>query len=123
MHFQNDAEYYETLGYLSREERDVVIYTHDNYKSGAWAGQGKLETRVHKCDLPDGLYAAFIQSGDNRLSVTEYVRNLVNNHAFTRFIDPTGEEYTFHIYPDSLERVKSTVPRKFWKDFEKGYYW
>lgn len=123
LHFHNDADYYKTLGYLTKNPALVAVYTHDNDKSGAWAGQGKLHTRVDKNTLPDGLRSSFRKSGDNRLSVTDYVRNLVYNHAFTQYYDPTGNLYTFYRFPLSVASVKRTVPREFWGDFDRGYYW
>ena len=48
LHFQNDAEYYETLGFLAKNPSLVSVYTHDNDRSGAWAGQGKLHTHIDK---------------------------------------------------------------------------
>lgn len=123
LHFSDEAEYYETLGYLSKNPALVVVYTHDNDRSGAWAGQGKLHTHVSKRLLPPALYRAFMLSGDDRLSVTEYVRNLVENHGFTRFHDPTGNLYTFYRYPDSVLDVKDTVPSEYEEAFNRGYYW
>lgn len=121
LHFRDDEEYYETLGYLAKNPAFVDVYTHDNDKSGAWAGQGKLQTRVNKRNLPEGLRRSFIQSGDDRLSVTDYVRNLVYNHAFDQYYDPTGNFYTFYRFPNSVADVKATVPRIFWADFDRGY--
>lgn len=123
LHFCDDAEYYETLGYLAKNPPLVDVYTHDNDRSGAWAGQGKLQTRINKSNLPDGLRRSFIQSGDDRLSVTDYVRNLVYNHAFAQYYDPTGKFYTFYRFPNSVVDVKATVPRTFWADFDRGYNW
>lgn len=123
LHFRDDAEYYETLGYLTKNSELVSVYTHDNDRSGAWAGQGKLHVHIDKSNLPDGLRRSFAQSGDDRLSVTDYVRNLVDNHGFTRFYDPTGNLYTLYRLPSSMTDVKETVPREFWEDFDRGYYW
>lgn len=123
LHFRNDAEYYETLGYLAKNPALVDVYTHDNDKSGAWGGQGKLQTKVSKNALPNGLRRSFIQSGDDRLSVTDYVRNLVYNHAFTQYYDPTGNFYTFYRFPNSVKDVKATVPNVFLEDFDRGYNW
>lgn len=121
LHFHDEAEYYETLGYLAKNPALVDVYTHDNDRSGAWAGQGKLQTRVNKSSLPDGLRRSFVLSGDDRLSVTDYVRNLVYNHAFKQYYDPTGNYYTFYRFPNTVADVKATVPRKFWSDFDRGY--
>ena len=123
LHFRDDAEYYETLGYLTKDPALVSVYTHDNDRSGAWAGQGKLHIHVNKRSLPDGLRRSFVQSGDDRLSVTDYVRNLVYDHEFTQFYDPTGNLYTFYRYPRSMTDVRATVPRAFLEDFDRGYDW
>lgn len=123
LHFLNDAEYYEALGYLAKDPALVSVYTHDNDKSGARAGQGKLHTRVDKRNLPDGLQRSFVQSSDNRLSVSDYVRNLVDNHGFTQYRDPTGKLYTFYRYPNSMMDVRATVPPAHWADFDRGYHW
>lgn len=123
LHFRDDAEYYEALGFLTKTPPRVVVYTHDNEKSGAWAGQGKLETQVGKNALPDGLSRSFNVSGDDRLSVTEYVRNLIDNHAFSEFSDPTGNLYTFYRMPSSADDVRATVPAANLADFDRGYNW
>lgn len=36
LHFKNNNEYYETLGFLTKRSRLVDIYTHDNGRSGAY---------------------------------------------------------------------------------------
>ena len=93
--FNNYNEYFETLGYLTNRNHQVSIYTHDNDESGAWAGQGKLHNHGALTNLPGPLKKKFSLSGDDRLSVTDYVRNLVDYHNFTNFYDPTGNQYTY----------------------------
>ena len=121
LHFYNNEEYYETLGYLSKQPQLVKIYTHKNDLSGAWAGQGKLHNKLTLHNLPRPLFVAFSDSGDDRLSVTDYVRNLIDNHAFRDFWDPTGKMYTFYRKPVSLESVARTVPEEYLEDFYRGY--
>ena len=121
IHFDNDPEYYESLGYISNPEHNIDVYTHKNDKSGAWAGQGKLHNHRDVAKLPPVLQESFKSSGDSRLSVSEYVRNLVNNHAFTEFSDPTGEDYTYYRSPISVSDVAATVPSKFIDDFYSGF--
>lgn len=121
LHFVDNEEYYETLGYLSKRPQLVSIYTHKNDISGAWAGQGKLETRVSVRTLPAALRRSFEQSGDDRLSVTDYVRNLVYEHAFDGYRDPTGNRYTYYRFPLDVNAVRDTVPDRYLDDFERGY--
>lgn len=35
LHFQNEEDYYEALGFLSKNQPLVDVYTHDNDRSGA----------------------------------------------------------------------------------------
>jgi hypothetical protein len=123
LHFNDNHEYYETLGFLAKRNRYVDVYTHDNNRSGAWAGQGKLETHVGANILPRPLRVAFEQSGDARLSVTDYVLNL-KNHGFTIESDFSGNRYTYHLYPVSREYVINTLEaEEYLVDFNRGYNW
>lgn len=121
LHFNSNEEYYEVLGFLTKYPALVDVYTHKNDISGAWAGQGKLETRIGKASLPDGLRRSFVLSGDNRLSISDYVENLINNHSFNRFYDPTGNHYTYYRFPSSMADVRITVPEVYKEDFDRGY--
>lgn len=121
LHFRNNEEYYETLGFLAKQNRLVDIYTHDNGRSGAWAGQGKLETHVSIHILPRPLKEAFEKSGDSRLSVTDYVSNL-QIHGFTIKQDFAGNKYTYHLYPESIDAVIETIEAdEYVEDFFRGY--
>lgn len=119
LHFHNENEYYETIGYLTKN-RPIKIYTHRNERTGAWGYQGKLERVVGQSGMPRPLKEAFNNSGDHRLSVSAYINNLMKNHNFD-FDDPTNTAYTNHIYPRSYDDVLSTIPEKFKPDFIRGY--
>ena len=123
LHFRNNEEYYETLGFFTKRSRPVDIYTHDNGRSGAWGGQGKLETHVGTNVLPRPLRTAFEQSGDARLSVTDYVLNL-KNHGFTIQQDFAGNRYTYHLFPESVDAVVASIESNdYVEDFFRGYNW
>lgn len=34
--FQNENDYYETLGFLSKDEEYIRVYTESNDRAGAW---------------------------------------------------------------------------------------
>lgn len=122
--FNNEKEYYETLGFLSKDDEYIRIYTESNEKVGAWAGQGRMSLRDVDIDsLPEALKNAFKTSVDNRISETGYVRNLKETHYFTREVDPTGNDFTKRLYKESLDKVLTTVPREYKNDFYRGYHW
>lgn len=124
LQFSSENEYYETLGFLCKEVEVIKVYIEDNRKAGARGIQGRL--RVVEGDyetFPRPLVYLFENNNDKRPSLTEYVRNLRDNHCFTKQIDPTGNNYTTWLYKSSLEDVKKTVPQIYHKDFMRGYLW
>lgn len=121
LEFESESEYFETLGFLTKDSRPIDIFTHENQRSGARAPQGKLKLNFSG-NIPRALAWAFNQSNDDRLSVSDYVDNLVQCHAFTRSVDPTGKQYTYHIFPESIQAVRNTVPAQYLEDFDRGYY-
>lgn len=124
LHFNSEKDYYEVLGFLSKEEELIRVYTENNDKAGAWSGQGRMSLRNVSIDsLPEALKNAFETSADGRISVTQYVKNLKENHNFSREIDPTGSDFTKRLYKESLEKVLETVPEEYENDFYRGYHW
>ena len=85
LHFNSEKDYYEVLGFLSKEEELIRVYSENNDKAGAWSGQGRMSLRNVSIDsLPEALKNAFETSVDGRISVTHYVKNLKENHNFSR---------------------------------------
>ena len=124
LHFNSEKDYYEVLGFLSKEEELIRVYTENNDKAGAWSGQGRMSLRNVSIDsLPEALKNAFETSVDGRISVTHYVKNLKENHNFSREIDPAGSDFTKRLYKESLEKVLETVPEEYENDFYRGYHW
>ena len=122
--FKDEKEYYETLGFLCKDEVVVRVYIEDNRKAGARGIQGRLRVVNGNYNFfPIPLKNLFESCVDKRPSLTEYVRNLQRNHCFTREEDPTGRDYTKWLYKTSLEEVQETVPENFQKDFLRGYLW
>lgn len=124
LNFSSEKEYYETLGFLAKDEEYIRVYTESNDKAGAWAGQGRMSLRNVSVDsLPEALMKAFETSADGRISETRYVRNLKENHNFTKEVDPTGSDFTKRLYKENLEKVLETVPEEYENDFYRGYHW
>lgn len=122
--FNDEREYYETLGFLCKEVEVIKVYIEDNRKAGARGIQGRLRVVDGNYDyFPRPLKYLFENSNDKRPSVTDYVRNLRDNHCFSKEVDPTGNEYTIWLYKSSLEDVKRTIPDLYHNDFMRGYLW
>lgn len=122
--FQNESEYYETLGFLVKDEEYIRVYTESNDRAGAWSGQGRMFLRkVDNDSLPEPLKKAFETSADGRISETRYVKNLKENHNFTKEVDPTGGDFTKWLYKESFDKVLETVPEQYENDFYRGYHW
>ena len=122
--FNDEHEYYETLGFLCKDEELVRIYVEHNKDAGAWGNQGRMLVRVGNIHgLPRPLEDAFATSKDGRISETKDVTNLQDNHSFTREVDPTGNGFTKYLYKSTLSDVRSTVPVHNTVDFDRGYRW
>ena len=122
--FQNENDYYETLGFLSKDEEYIRVYTESNDRAGAWAMQGRMSLRgVDIISLPEALKNAFETSADGRISETKCVKHLKAQHYFTKEVDPTGSNFTKWLYKESLEKVLETVPEQNENDFFRGYHW
>lgn len=121
--FQNENDYYETLGFLSKDEEYIRVYTESNDRAGAWAMQGRMSLRgVDIISLPEALKNAFENSADGRISETKFVKHLKTQHYFTKEVDPTGSNFTKWLYKESLEKVLETVPEQNENDFFRGYH-
>ena len=122
--FNDEREYYETLGFLCKEEELVRVYIEHNKEAGAWGNQGRMLVRVGNIHgLPRPLEDAFATSKDGRISETKYVTNLQENHSFSHEVDPTGNDFTKYIYKSSLDDVRASVPDEYLADFGRGYHW
>ena len=110
--FQNENDYYETLGFLSKDEEYIRVYTESNDRAGAWAMQGRMSLRgVDIISLPEALKNAFETSADGRISETKFVKHLKAQHYFTKEVDPTGSNFTKWLYKESLEKVLESENR------------
>lgn len=119
LRFQNENEYYETLGFICNEKHYIRVYTESNERLGAWGSQGRLSISTNAIDAPEPLRKAFSESTDNRISETKYVRKLQDNHAF----DVEDGDYSKTITFSSITNVLDTVPDEYKEDFNRGFKW
>lgn len=125
--FNSESEYYETLGFLSQDREILDLRTESNQKAGAWGEQIRFYWNeiVDIQSLPRPLKDAFaLTTSDKqrRLSATAYIRNIRDNHSFSKCNEP-DDSYTKHWHKTSLDDVVKTVPIQYHPDFYRGYNW
>lgn len=126
LRFQNDSEYYELLGFLSKEEPVATVHTSDNKQSGAYGKQNifRLQRGTSFDSLPRVLKEAYERGNDPvRLSETAYIQHLIENHCFSNKTTSASNDYLTHWYKTSLDDVIATVPVDNRRDFFRGYQW
>lgn len=129
--FNNEEEYYETLGFIAKDEELLDLKTESNSLAGAWGNQLRFYWNVNPSEidfesLPRPLIEPFKESYENdrqaRLSATPYIRNLLENHSFCKSYEPDGA-YIKHWHKTSLKDVMNTVPDEYISAFLRGFYW
>ncbi|MCM1399194.1 MAG: HNH endonuclease [Clostridium sp.] len=124
--FQNENEYYELLGFLTKDDSLITLVTEDNKQSGAGGAQTRfyLKAGIDVNSLPRPLKEAYLVGNDQvRLSETAYIRNLQENHHFDKRELSGVNDYMTRWYKTSYEDVLSTVPKQYVSDFNRGYHW
>lgn len=124
--FQNESEYYELLGFLAKDDPVFVLETVENGRSGAGAAQTifRLQNGYSFDGLPRVIKEAYEVGNDPvRLSETRFIRNLIENHSFSKKTTSGEDDYITHWYKTSLDDVIDTVPVDYLRDFYRGYEW
>lgn len=109
--FRSESEYYELLGYLSKNSSLTNLVWERNDEQGAWGQEGRIEFY----EMPTSSLRAFLLhtagtggSVISRVNCNEFLENLSVNHNFV-----LGK------IQDQNE-IKKTIPASFIQDFESG---
>lgn len=108
--FASESEYYEFLGYLSKNDGSTKIVWEENNEQGAWAEEGRIlfyvsQPKVLRVQLH---HTAGNSSIVSRVNCNEFVENIKNDHNFK-----IGDD-------QNVAEIKATVPDIYLTDFEKG---
>lgn len=108
--FSTEAEYYELLGYLTKNDGSTVIVWEPNDRSGAWGQEGRI---LFFQKQPKGLRANLSHTAGvglvlSRVNCNEMVENLKVAHNFK-----LGEN-------QDVDSIRKTVPDSYLQDFENG---
>ena len=70
LNFKNESEYYETLGFLCKDEEVIRIYIENNHYSGARGPQGRLRILRGNCEFfPRPLKELFINKKKDKRKI------------------------------------------------------
>lgn len=107
--FSSEEDYYEFLGFLSKNDNSTRIVWENNDQQGAWGQEGRIEFY----SKPPSLNVLLVHTAGNgtlhsRVNCNEFIKNLNVNHNFII----NG--------PQDLSAIKATIPIKFLVDFDRG---
>ena len=108
--FETEADYYEFLGYLAKNDRSTKLVWEHNDDQGAWAQEGRILFYVVP---PSVLRAKLLHTSGvsgivSRVNCNEYVEHIRNVHQFVPDI------------PQNKVKIRTTVPVSSLGDFDRG---
>lgn len=106
----DEHEYYQALGSLCRRCSYTITFE-TNSQTESWGDAFRINCLENDSSIPDVFINAMRDA--RRINCNDYVRNLYKNHDF----DVTNKV----LYGD-FEKVKRTIPTRYYNDFEEGYH-
>lgn len=109
IHFNDEHEFYELLGYLSKSDGTTSLVWKHNENQGAWGSEGRIQfytdNHLYAATLP---YSAGVGRIVARVNCNEFIEYLNQNHAFVM-----GAE-------QNIDAIRATIPPLYLPDFERG---
>lgn len=108
--FNLEEEYYEFLGFLSKNDGTTIIVWENNDDQGAWGKEGRI---LFFSNEPAALRASLSQTAGvgrivSRVNCNEFVQNIVTDHNFK-----LGEN-------QDLSAIRNSIPTNYLHFFEIG---
>jgi hypothetical protein len=112
MRFDNEREYYETLGFLAKSDGSTSIYWEPNTNQGAWGNEGRINCYSNIQNFPAPLQRKFTAGVSStvihRINCNEFVLNLATNYGFV-----LGSNQNSAV-------IRNNIPPAFQADFDRG---
>lgn len=109
--FNSENDYYESLGFLAKNDGTTSLHWEHNEISGAWGSEGRIHCYKDLNMFPGSLSQAFTEGTGKilqRINCNEYVACLLNFHNFK-----LGDN-------QDVELIRNTVPSAYIDDFNNG---
>lgn len=82
--FSSDNDFFEALGFLSKNDGTTSIHWEHNENQGAWGSEGRIHCYKNTSNFPIYFSNAFTAGTNNivyRINCNEYIEYLAKNHA------------------------------------------
>ena len=109
--FYSDNEFFESLGFLAKNDGTTSIHWENNEDQGAWGSEGRIHCYQNIVNFPDYFSNAFTAGVGkiiNRINCNEYVEYIMKYHAFVYGL------------VQNQTNIIATIPAQFINDFNRG---
>lgn len=109
--FESEPDYYETLGYLAKDDGSARIVWENNDEQGAWAPEGRIQFYG---EPPVALRAKLKHTAGSgsitsRVNCNDFIQHIINYHHFV-----AGPH-------QNMSQIAASIPKNFLTDFERGF--
>lgn len=83
--FASDNDFYESLGFLAKNDGTTTIHWEHNEDQGAWGSEGRIHCYKNIATFPAYFSSAFTAGVGkivHRINCNEYIEYIATNHAF-----------------------------------------
>lgn len=109
--FASDSEFFEALGFLSKNDGTTSIHWEHNENQGAWGSEGRIHCYQNIASFPayfSNAFTAGVNKIIHRINCNEYIEYIATNHHFQ-----LGNN-------QNLALITSTIPAQHIADFNRG---
>ena len=109
--FASDNDFFEALGFLSKNDGTTSIHWEHNENQGAWGSEGRIHCYKNIANFPAYFSNAFSSGVSNiihRINCNEYIEYLATNHDFQ------------FGHNQDVNAITATIPAQYLGDFNRG---
>ncbi|MRJ09411.1 hypothetical protein EDL99_11175 [Ornithobacterium rhinotracheale] len=109
--FASDSEFFEALGFLSKNDGTTSIHWEHNENQGAWGSEGRIHSYKNIANFPiyfSNAFSAGVGKIIHRINCNECIQYIVKNHRFQ------------FGHNQNINAISLTIPTQYLVDFNRG---
>jgi hypothetical protein len=109
--FATAQEFFEALGFLSKNDGTTSLHWEHNENQGAWGSEGRIHCYQNIDNFPPYFSCAFSAGTGNikyRINCNKYIEYIVTNYGFQY-----GDQ-------QDLTSIRQSIPAQYITDFNRG---